>query len=254
MSFIIIFVFELMQTNMEMTKFFQVCIDIKDKFWSLEAVFTFYSSCFELFLKTPRFVKEFESRYDCSEIIIPLHEILLEALSKIIGYEYTAFDPWRHCNIYDHEIEVLNPEYGKLIFPSLINTYRISVSLGTTVLCVLVMLGVSNNWIQEKGMHFINKLRFRRAHISRDGYTLTQAISRGILGVNKRFREMSRQLLLDKPYVMNMHHYSVQPPKKAKSRHQNATEQSITKKFDMRHDISLHYQIPLCVYMDKYKP
>lgn len=249
MCFIALTANELVQSNFETTKFMILYEKIKNndaRF--LEMISMVISRCIELFLKTPRFLREYESRYDCSEINIPIHEILIEAVSKLFGYDYTAFNPWNHCIIYDHEIEVLNPEYGKLIFPNLINTSRLFISLATTAFCIVLMLIASNNWLREKVRNTLKIMKMIKKNAPQDDYSIQRAMSHGMIGVNIRFKSFFRQVLTATPYQMKMHH-PTKLPGILRLKQPSNSEQRMARNADIRNDTLLHYQIPICVFM-----
>lgn len=191
MFFVIIFLCELIVINLEMTKFFSLFENIKNNF--PETFRKIYKTDWiQTFLRTPKFLSEYESRYDCTVRAIPIYEQLLESLVNFIGYEYTAFDPWRHCRIYDHEVVVFNPDYGNLIMSDL---KKISfISLASTTGLFLLMLIVANDWLLEKGHYFFNRFGMVKDHVWRDDYNFYRAISRGLLGKQERYREMDPRI------------------------------------------------------------
>lgn len=193
MFFIILFLYELIESNMEMTKFYALCENVKNNKLSVNSLFSMsLSDWVEVFLKTPRFFLEYESRYNCDVINIPSYEKLIESLSRLIGYEYTAFDPWRHCSVYDHEIKAFNPDYGKLVMPDYVNVSLISLTLTTAIF--LYMLYQATDWLVEKGAYLFNRIGMVKEHVCRDGVNIYRAISRGLLGMQDRFTELHPSL------------------------------------------------------------
>lgn len=192
MCFIITFVYDFIKTNLEMSKFFAFC-DLINK--SNSGFMTYLSISIEdwiaTFVKTPRFLSEYESRYDCTVKNIPYYEELLESMSRLIGFQYTSFDPWRHCRIYDHEIKIFNLYYAKLIMPDLQDVSILSLAM--TIGFVLFMLIVANDWLLQKGAFLFGRLGMVKVHVIRDNYNIYRAVSLILLGSQNRFREMSRR-------------------------------------------------------------
>lgn len=234
--------------NMEMTEFIALFKYIKNNnFWVLKMITL--NDWFEIFLKEPILLTEYESRYDCSVINIPFHEKVPEFLSNLIGYNYT--DPWRHCRIYDHQVKVFNLNYGKLILPDHITISLMSLAMAIGL--VLLMLILANDWILQKGEYIFNSMGMIKVHVWRDDFNIYRAVARGLLGERGWFRGLSRQLQMGTPFTKKMHSLSIERSGKASLGPLSAAEEQIATNFELRYDIVRKFQTPISVYLDSYK-